>query len=413
MNNDRHSAIICIYISFITAYSEKSLLANTSLELLSLHTHTGETLPNSTLLNEIVSGRTGNDPLIIRSALQVSVAQQQPAGTISPDQFLALQPPAIQFRMNPNGISIKKSSGARKHPKHPKNVKGWDTFMTAASNYSVGDGSGRQLRRPKFIEDYSAASNEFRLYAILEINVMNAFNVFLNQMDIDMTFDSKAVITTPMKGIPDFVLHTNGELKSVGEIKTIYDLHTPGDNETLVQWWLDDAADETETTVRQTQRPSVCHIIRQIYGYISNHGLKYGILTNGQVFWFLHRPHMDGEFGTLYVSPPVPIVGTAPTLFQAIMYFVTLVQQEHHVGQSPDSVKPDVPETQVEESAANTVSHSYSTRSQRRIFLPGEIPAELELSELQICIGEGLTGSGSMGLRGRNACGEIVRQNQQ
>ncbi len=82
-----------------------------------------------------------------------------------------------------------------------------------------------------------------------------------------MYFTAPQEIAKPaLKGIPDFVLHENHELRSFVEMKTIWDLPTPESDESLVQWWEEDVEAESRNTVRQNPRPSCFHIIGQVYG---------------------------------------------------------------------------------------------------------------------------------------------------
>jgi hypothetical protein len=79
------------------------------------------------------------------------------------------------------------------------------------------------------------------------------------------------------------------------ETKTVWDLPTPLNNETIIQWWKEDVLAESSESIRQNPRPSIFHIIGQVYGYQSNHELKYGMLINGEVAWFLCRPNLPSK----------------------------------------------------------------------------------------------------------------------
>lgn len=83
------------------------------------------------------------------------------------------------------------------------------------------------------------------------------------------------------KGSPDHVLLEDHELRSLMETKTIWDLPTPQGDSTIIDWWDYDAEAEKSERTRQNSRPSCFHIIGQVYGYLSNHKLKYGMLYSG------------------------------------------------------------------------------------------------------------------------------------
>ena len=174
----------------------------------------------------------------------------------------------------------------------------------------------------------------------------------------------------------DHVLHENHELKSFVETKTIWDLPTHINSETIFQWWNEDVLAISSQSTRQNPRPSIFHVIGQVYGYQSNHELKYGMLTNGEVVWFLCRPNLPNDPTILLISQPVSLVGKYPTLFQSKMYFVSLVIENHKSGKSLKTSPTGA-----------LIPLSVRGRDIR------DVPADLDLSQIDETVGDGFCGN--------------------
>lgn len=70
---------------------------------------------------------------------------------------------------------------------------------------------------------------------------MNSCNYVMEKIRLSLIFEPPDFITKQgLKSKPDFVLHRDGFLYSVGEIKTVFDLRTPKGDESLVLWWNDE-----------------------------------------------------------------------------------------------------------------------------------------------------------------------------
>ena len=131
----------------------------------------------------------------------------------------------------------------------------------------------------------------------------------------------------------------------------------------------------------------------QIYGYIAHHSLKYGLLTNGQVFWFLFRPNLATDPGKLFISPPVSLENDNPTLFRSLFYFTSLVMQGHLSGKSPVNPNFPAPETMIHTAIPR---HQLNTRSQKKFkksLMHEDFPVDLDLADESILIGRGFCGN--------------------
>ncbi len=298
---------------------------------------------------------------------------------IHPDAFLYCIPPKIIFSLTKSKERESKTSGPRAHPKEPANVVPWDDFLLNAASFRL-ESSSVVLSPPTFVHYEEAVSDEINLQAVFTTNILNPINYLLRSSGSNLRFSGHSEIVKPvLKGWPDHVLHEKHELRSFIETKTIWDLPTPSINETIVQWWYEDVGAESSESTRQNPRPSVFHIIGQVYGYQSNHELKYGMLTNGEVVWYLCRPNLPTSPATLLISPPISLVGESPTPFQSIFYFISLVNEGHKSGKSPDTSPFGASFPQIPFSG-----------SRRDIY---DIPVDLDLSQLNEKVGEGFCGN--------------------
>ena len=383
----------------VAAYRPNSLLANTPLELLTLHlpdsiarsasglgedcfanVAENDTTLRTGLVITRLNGFGSNDlqPLIIKSKdpVQGITVGNEMVVEITPNDFLLYVPPKIEFSLTNTKERASKSSGPRAHPKEPTTVVSWDEFFSNAASYCLE--SSALVSPPTFTNYEAKVSDEDDLHGVINSNILNPINKLLKAIEYNLLFTGHSEITEPvLKGWPDHVLHENHELRSFIETKTIWDLPTPLGNETITQWWNEDVSAESSQSTRQNPRPSIFHVIGQVYGYQSNHALKYGMLTNGEVVWFLCRPNLSDAPTTLLISQPVSLVGESPTLFQSIMYFLSLVIDGHNSGMSPGtSPTSNIPQIPLSGSVQDTP----------------DVPADLDLSKLNVMIGVGFCG---------------------
>ena len=351
---------------------------------------TGTTLRNGLALTLLLENGFGFDdlqPLIIKSKNAMKVDSTNTQGTdsltvgnemvveITPHDFLHYVPPKIEFSLTNTKERASKSSGPRAHPKEPANVVSWDNFISNAESFRLE--SPALMSPPTFTNYATKVSDEDMLHGRIEANILDPINHLLIAIGYNLLFTGHSEITKPvLKGWPDHVLHENHELRSFIETKTIWDVPTPLSNENITQWWNEDVLAESSQSTRQNPRPSIFHVIGQVYGYQSNHELKYGMLTNGEVVWFLCRPNLQNAPATLLISQSVSLVGKSPTLFQSIMYFVSLVIDGHKSGNSPET-SPTGP----------LIPLSVSGRDIK------DVPSDLDLSQLNEKVGDGFCGN--------------------
>ncbi|KAJ2993103.1 hypothetical protein HDV02_002644 [Globomyces sp. JEL0801] len=339
---------------------------------------TGTTLRNSLALTRL-NGFEFDDiqPLIIKSKNDTvqGIDRNEMVVEIASHDFLQYVPPKIEFSLTNTKERESKSSGPRAHPKEPATVLSWYDFLPNAELFRLE--SSCLISPPTFTNYEANVSDEDILHGRIEANILNPINHLLKALGYNLLFTGHSEILKPvLKGWPDHVLHENHELMSFIETKTIWDLPTPLNNETINQWWNEDISALISQSTRQNPRPSILHVIGQVYGYLSNHELTYGMLTNGEVVWFLCTPNLQNAPTTLLISQPVSLVGESPTLFQSIMYFVSLVIDNHKSGKSPETSPTD----------------TLIPLSVRGRDIQG-VPADLDLSQLNEKVGDGFCGN--------------------
>ena len=145
-----------------------------------------------------------------------------------------------------------------------------------------------------------------------------------------------------VNGEPDFILvGDEGSLFLVVEVKTKWVL--PATHDDLVKKYSENHED------RRKGRPlgvSVINPLEQIFGYMSQNGLQYGVLSTYESTWFLCRLK-DGP-RNLLISEVVKDTGTNPFLFRCFAFIMSLARNDRA---SPIPVSPSPPETTVEKTA--------------------------------------------------------------
>ena len=87
----------------------------------------------------------------------------------------------------------------------------------------------------------------------------------------------------------------------------------------LVAEYLNPARNETD----KNQSP-----VLQIYCYMVDDGMKYGILTTGIHTWFVYRTVDNDGLGTLHVSQSFKVDQQTPSLGQAMAIFIHTVRND-------------------------------------------------------------------------------------
>ncbi|CAG8676250.1 11415_t:CDS:1, partial [Paraglomus brasilianum] len=111
-------------------------------------------------------------------------------------------------------------------------------------------------------------------------------------------------------------------------------------------------------------------ILAQIFGEMACNSLHYGVLSNYDDTWFLHRP--ENESTTLYISRVVHPASRCPTLRQCVYYISRLALNDvvgTRLDPDPDSrisIGPDTQEESVTSGDDNSDDSDYDPKETRK-----------------------------------------------
>jgi hypothetical protein len=172
---------------------------------------------------------------------------------ITPTDYLQYIPPIIEFSLTHIKNQESTTSGPRAHSKGPANVVPWNDFLLHAETFRL-ETSTTSISPPSFIDYVTKVSDEMDLQFLIRSNILNPINILLKAMGYNLVFTGHSEITSPvLKGWPDHVLQENYEMRSFIESKTIWDLPTPSNHETIIQWWEEDVVAEGSESTRHSQ----------------------------------------------------------------------------------------------------------------------------------------------------------------
>ncbi|GBC06342.1 hypothetical protein RclHR1_06780006 [Rhizophagus clarus] len=126
----------------------------------------------------------------------------------------------------------------------------------------------------------------------------------LNELTPNYEYSMRKV---PGDGIPDYTCYYLGStLLLVIEIKRVHILSEIG---------LGLLSDFYKTN------PRVKDVVQQIYYYMSENQLQYGVLSTYDKHWFVKRDHQD-----LYITEPLLLGSTSPTVLEAYAFLGQLAK---------------------------------------------------------------------------------------
>src|SRR5213082_2895027 len=139
-------------------------------------------------------------------------------------------------------------------------------------------------------------------------------------------------------GIPDFNCHLVGSLILVIEAKRKH--------------VLEDMGEQTFPEFYQTSNLAK-DVIQQIWNYMGENELRYGILATYDNHWFLRREHTE-----LWISKTLPLQSESPPVLKAYAY-LTRQAKENLKSPKPQVLVP----AHGDNNSRNLRSHSKSTSS--------------------------------------------------
>jgi len=193
----------------------------------------------------------------------------------------------------------------------PTSVKLWGDFFDKVNSFHFDQQP--RFERPQFILDKVVFNEEDVRFAI-DANICMVLNRLIGP-EYDF---SKRPTHTP--GIPDFNCHLAKSLILVIEVKRKH--------------VLEDMGEQTFSEFYQTSKLAK-DVIQQIYNYMGENELRYGILATYDNHWFLRREHTE-----LWISKTILLQSESPPVLKAYAY---LARQAKEDPQSLNPLRVPVP----------------------------------------------------------------------
>jgi hypothetical protein len=275
-------------------------------------------------------------------------------------------------------LSKPSSSGTkRNHKQTLLSVKRWEEFILDAASYKYPTTPiGTDVMLP--ITTEVVFRLERNVDTVIENHLGNFNRIFRDQgkahrfgsrISAAPKASTQADNGVKFIGVPDHFLTLNSKVLSFVEDKTPNDLPVtdPVDGHIfdLLKMYEEDVAYVAGERVRpDIGRTDVCHLVDQVYGYLSLNNLLFGCVTCYDATYFLWRPLR----GILLMSHPILNGSRSPTLLQALYYFVQLVLEGHENGEQTLDASPkdsDMPleNSDREETDTRSQGHSDSASS--------------------------------------------------
>ncbi|OAJ32792.1 hypothetical protein BDEG_28672 [Batrachochytrium dendrobatidis JEL423] len=319
----------------ITAYKPGSLLADTPIELLTIHyvVNGVETNYNSwDPISALGTNGSYDHPLIIRSLRD----------TITMDEHMICSLPEPVYD---NPVSRPNTSG--RIWKKPTHVFLWSDFKQSvvdwigANHHQHSQRVQRPVFVPRVITEEVQSLQPFILDNLLDVSA----KCFIPPSE----FKARRQITSCV-GEPDHLMTRNGEVVAIVEEKGNWALSTSD----IVNSY------DTERT-----RASA---LDQLYHYMRLNHRQYGILSTYENTWFVYRNQECAvceeprSHEILYVSEGISFTVRTPTVQQCLSYFNSIVNH-NHMDSPPASKRPS------RASSATQISRPSSTRVSPRASL--------------------------------------------
>ncbi|GBC07921.1 hypothetical protein RclHR1_00780001 [Rhizophagus clarus] len=185
----------------------------------------------------------------------------------------------------------------------PKKVLLWEDFFDEVNQFQFDQQP--RYERPHFIQD-KVVFNEEDVRVAIDVNIC----MVLNKLMAPGYNFSRRPTATP--NIPDFNCYLVELLILVIEAKRKH--------------VLEDIGDQTFPEFYKMNRKARM-VIQQIYNYMGENQLRYGILTTYDNHWFLCREHTE-----LWITKTLPLQSQFPSVLESYAYLIQQAKENH---QSP------------------------------------------------------------------------------
>ncbi|KAI3647298.1 hypothetical protein MP228_007519 [Amoeboaphelidium protococcarum] len=270
--------------------------------------------PHTVLINNL---RSNEIDLMEQLKILGSAVSASAPPPFTANDFLNLALPPVTYDEQP----ANRSSTSRANPRIPQEVKLWSDFSVQADQFQYPENLVVDRRSFHSVEEPIQAEKIVDHY--VHSNIIRMMNFFLKDIGSDIKFTATQILE--FKGVPDYIACKENQDKtnipySFVEVKTIWDLPTPPDGESLIDWWHDDALYESgEGPLRAGK--SIFDDITRVYTYLSINNLRYAALTTYGRTWFLYRPHA----GSLFISEPYDCL----SVLRGFCYLLSLMEANH------------------------------------------------------------------------------------
>jgi predicted Ser/Thr protein kinase len=209
----------------------------------------------------------------------------------------------------------------------------WDRFFDDVNRYPF-DKKEPKFDKPRFNTDFVNVRIEEDLRAAFEVNICQVLNKLIGpEYEFCRWHD-------PNPGIPDFSCTYNSQTILCIENKRGLILREI-DGRTFPDFYK--------------SSPKARSVIQQIYNYMCDRELQYGVLSTYENHWFLRRPNEAPS--KLFVSETLPSSHVSPTVLKAYAYIVMQAR-----ASSPSS-HPNIIQVPVSEGSDATTQNKRITRS--------------------------------------------------
>ncbi|GBB84823.1 hypothetical protein RclHR1_01140012 [Rhizophagus clarus] len=228
---------------------------------------------------------------------------------LSMEEALSYPPPYIKY--SPYGTTSKSTTRVGGTP--PKKVMLWEDFFESVNKYSFDELDQEQkFKEPIFIDDFIVTEEEVVRQAI-NVNIC----LILNRLIPVFKFSMRKVHST---GKPDFCCHYLDKLLTlVIEAKRVHILESIEDGQTLPDFY------KTNAKIRA--------VVQQLYNYMSENQLQFGVLSTYDRHWFVKRDYQD-----VYISESLPLDSKSPPVLKSYAY-IALQEKESPYSLHPNRVR--------------------------------------------------------------------------
>ncbi|RGB24006.1 hypothetical protein C1646_821830 [Rhizophagus diaphanus] len=220
---------------------------------------------------------------------------------LSLEEVLLCIPPPIIY--SPDCVTSKTTTKAVGDP--PTSVQLWGDFFEQVNSFHFDQQP--IFERLKFVMKEVVDEEDVR--SVLDFNICQILNKL---MGLDCIYSRRP---TEAIGITDFKCHLAKLLILVIEVKRKH--------------VLEDMGEETFPKFYQMRKGK--DVVQQIYNYMGENELRYGILTTYDNHWFLRREHTD-----LWISEILLLQSELPSVLKAYAYLAQRAKE------NPNSPKPQI-----------------------------------------------------------------------